>query len=111
MSYKLQQSLGATGALVAATDILSDPCLIQTLDKSVRLYSALEAMGSGKPAPKTPTKPSEGVGLCNLQKPLNTAIFAAEHPWILPVGVAAFVGGLIYLGYSMGHKRGRKSAK
>lgn len=110
MSYQLQQALGVSETLATVADVVSDPCLPQVINDSVRLYSAFEAMKSATPAPAIPTKPSAGIGLCKIQKPLRAAVYAAEHPWVVPAIAASLVGGFILIGYTIGRKSARRKS-
>jgi len=96
MSYQRQQPLSGIGTVAdAALAIVKDPCLFKVSNQVIELRDLEAKSTTGQPAPSG----QPGIGLCKAVKPLEYAIYVRKNPWLLPVGGAVVVGGLIMLGY------------
>lgn len=93
---------GITDVLTAVKNVTEDPCLLEVAKRTSRLADILHA-GQQPGVPSGP--PVKGIGLCSAVKPLKAATFIAERPWIVPVGIAALFGTLVFIGYQMGRTR------
>lgn len=89
----------------AATNIVSDPCLLQVSQLVNSLHTGGEApsdgtaSGDGQP----------GIGLCSAVTPLTFVVWASQHKLIVGLGAAAFLGLFVGVGYKLG-KRSSKAA-
>ena len=108
MSYlaRQQQPLGGLETVVSAAKAIGeDPCLM----KVSNLVLQLQRLESTPGTATTPAPPTKGIGLCQAVKPLEVVLWARKRPWVVPVGAAALVGGLVALGYLLGSgARGRR---
>ena len=106
MSYTSHPLSGLTDVLSAGVNVARDPCLSEVARLTLQLH-ALEPAAKPLAAPAV-TEP--GIGLCRVVKPLRAYVWTRVHPWSVPVGVVAILGGLIGLGYVMGRRaRGRRA--
>jgi len=116
MSYTRTRHAGLGGiadVAKAATSIVEDPCLGTVASLVLRLHAAEQPArpaapprpGQPKPPPAPPAPPVKGIGLCSAVKPLRAVVYVRERPWLLPVGGAVIVGGLVALGYAIGRSR------
>jgi hypothetical protein len=95
---------GVSDVFNAAAAIVEDPCLGPVASLVLRLHAAQQprvAVAPGQPTPP-PARPVKGVGLCYAVKPLQGLVWVRERPWVVPLGAAALVGGLVGLGYLAG---------
>lgn len=90
---------GISDVATVALHVVQDPCLFQVATLTDQLGTAIKRLVPGAP---TTGAGAPGVGLCSAVKPLQAAVFVAQRPWIVPVGLIAIVGGLVGLGYLIG---------
>lgn len=76
--------------------IALDPALPLVISR-IRTLHDLEQSPSTPGQPSPPEKP--GIGLQRLVQPLDYYIYYRRNPWVLPVGAACVIGGLIAIGY------------
>ncbi len=108
MSYLPQQGAlgGITDVLTAAQSVVTDPCLLQVAQQVGRLHELEQSplLPGGTPGPVTAV---QGIGLCKAVTPLNVVIWVRERPWVVPLGAAALIGGLVGIGYLIGSGKKR----
>lgn len=110
MSYTLRNGSpsalsGITDVALAASSVVSDPCLYDVAGLLLRLnqleQKPVVAPGTAPPAVK-------GIGLCKAVPVLKAVVYVRERKWLLPVAVVGIVGGLFAAGYLTGKGRRRK---
>lgn len=110
MSYVHRNSRVGLGGIMdvakAATAIVEDPCLGPVATLVLRLHAATPDPTQPRPLPGQPKPPSrppaKGIGLCNAVTPLKALVWVRERPWVVPVGLAAVVGGIFFAGFATG---------
>jgi hypothetical protein len=93
----------------ATVRIVEDPCLFEVAQLVLKLHELEQRPGvftpipPGPPGPPPPPAPPvRGVGLCTAVTPLKAVVYLKTRPWILPLALAAVVGGLVGVGYLIG---------
>jgi hypothetical protein len=113
-----RQALGGiTDVATAALRVVEDPCLYQVTDLVLKLHELEQRPSIFKPPstrppgpPPPPPPPVKGIGLCTAVTPLKIVVYVKSRPWILPLALAAVVGGLVGTGYLIGSSSSRARA-
>lgn len=87
--------------------VLDDPAMPQVVER-IKILAAIEAARPKPPGTVvTASMPGAGagVGLHQAILPLDALIYVRRNPWALPVGVAAFLGIFVGLGYMLGKRK------
>lgn len=102
MGYEAQGDL--LDVTKAAAAIATDPHLPEVTCQILRLQKIEGGKNPGPSCPRISTKasPGTGIGLRYATGPLRLFVKTREHPWILPVAVAAILGTAFAVGYVLG---------
>lgn len=107
MSYTPISLGGISDVLSAGVNVAQDPCLTEVAKLTIQLHTLEQPKAVGATAPASTEK---GIGLCRVVTPLRAYVWTRKHPWSVPLGAVAVIGGLVGLGYVMGRRaRGRRS--
>ncbi len=87
----------------AATNIVSDPCLLQVAQLVNQLHT-----GGAPSADGTPSGDGQpGIGLCSAVAPLEAVVWVSQNKWVFAVGALAVVGLFVGVGYKLGRRSSR----
>lgn len=96
-------ALGGVGDLLGqVAQAANDPCLVEVTRQTMRLHDLVGSTSSS--APSVPGPPQRGIGLCSAVKPLRAAIYIAERPWIIPLGITVVFAALVGVGAQIGRR-------
>lgn len=93
----------------AVFKVTEDPYLTETVCHALRLSKLEDKLDPGPPCTvRNFGKPTKGIGLHKIIKPLRFYVRTQEHKWLLPALVVGGVSGLLLLGYTLGRKSCRR---
>jgi len=114
MAYTTAHADGLSGVTDSITRVVADPCLSQAVTIALRVADIRRQRQAPTPPgipSKTPSPPrpapapvEPGIGLCRIVGYANKALYVYERPWVIPATLAAVVGGLVLVGYTVGRR-------
>lgn len=91
----------AGGALGTGAKVIQDPYLPEVLCR-VNQLAEIEAGTKVTPCPAMAPGRAGGIGLRKVVAPLRAYVYAEQHPWVYPLGIAAVIGIPFLIGYLAG---------